>query len=192
MGRGVNGLVLAFSLSACATTGRVYTADRTAAEYVPLKIGQRWTYEMTYPGQIGEMTVALVGEKDGYILDDHKGAWRVTPDGLRDRDRFLIRQPLLAGNEWKSIISPSAVEHAKIESVGQPCAAVAGAFQDCLVVHGWIRRDKDMTLHIRWTWAKGIGLIKVETEAEVKGQGRIPQTRQSLKNYVLDGRKPTT
>jgi hypothetical protein len=190
-------LVAAFSLSACASgggraggsTGELGSTT-TAADYVPLKPGASWTYDVAYPGQNGEMTVTLVGEKDGFVIDDKNGAFRLTQDGLRDRDRYLIKHPLVAGTKWSSVVGPSAVEHAEIVSVGSPCETVGGAFADCLVVLSQIRRDASMSLRIRWTWAKGVGLAKFETEAEVQGKGVIPQVKQSLKHYALEGPLP--
>lgn len=162
-------------------------ARARASDYAPLKVGAMWTYDMQYPGQVGEMTVRLVGEQDGFVLDDRNGALRHTSEGLRDRDRYLIKNPLVPGAKWKTIVGPSAVEHAEIVSVGEQCEAAAGKFADCLVVHGWIRRDDKVTLHIDWTWAKDVGLVKVETAADISGRGRVPQTKQSLRQFSLTG-----
>jgi len=175
-------------VSACAGAQKPAAPELSARDYAPIPVGASWTYEMEFPGQKGEMTVRLSGEKDGFVLfDDGKGQWQHTQAGLRDSDRFLIRHPLVVGTEWKSVVGPSAVEHMKIESVGRRCESVAGAFDDCLVVLGWIRRDKDVVLYIRWFWARNVGLVKVETEAEIAGKGKVPQTRQSLKHYSLSG-----
>lgn len=178
--------------AACASTPAAKTAPSAElGEYVPLKIGAEWTYDMKYPGQSGEMTVRLTGSKDGFVVDDKNGAYRLTSEGLRDRDRYLVRYPLEVGTQWKTVVGPSAVEHSQITSVGKPCDALAGRFDDCLVVHSWIRRDEQMTLHIEWTWAKGIGLVKLETEADISGKGRVPQVKQSLKRHALDGAPAT-
>lgn len=160
-----------------------------ASEYAPLVVGAYWTYDVNYPGQKGEMTVKLTSLKDGYFLDDRNGAFQHTLNGLRDRERYLIRGPIKAGATWKSVVGPSAVEHMKIEEVGASCESLAGRFDDCLIVSGRIRRDKNMQLLIRWTWARGVGLVKMETEAEVAGKGRLPQVSQNLKDYSL---KPGT
>ena len=64
---------------------------------------------------------------------------------------------------------------------------MAGTFSDCLVVTAALRQDAEHTLHIRFAWARDIGLIKVSTELETKGQ-RIPQTDQSLIRYDLSGK----
>ena len=156
-----------------------------ASEYAPLVVGAYWTYDVNYPGQQGEMTVKLLSLKDGFFLDDRNGAFQHTMNGLRDRERYLIRHPIKVGTTWKSVVGPSAVEHMEIENVGISCESQAGRFEDCLVVNGRIRRDKNMQLFIRWTWARGVGLVKMETKAEVTGKGELPQVSQSLKDYSL-------
>lgn len=179
-------LILAF-LAACASAQVAEPSDEaTAKDYAPLEIGASWNYEMNYLGQSGEMKVELVAEKDGYVVDNRNGSLKHTEEGLRDKDRYLIRNPLKAGAKWKAVVGPSAVEHAEIVSVGEPCDTKAGRFGDCLVVHGWMRRDDKTTLHIEWTWARGVGLARVETTAEIRGQGRVPQTRQVLRSYALE------
>ena len=177
-------------LGGCASTGADAGKARHVSDlssYVPLAVGISYTYEMRYPGQVGEMSVSYVGQKDGYIVDDKNGAFRLTADGLRDRDRYLVKLPPEVGTAWRTVVGPSAVEHAQIISVGQPCEAVAGKFFDCLTVHSWIKHSEKMTLHIEWTWAKDVGLVKLETTADVAGKGKLPQVKQSLKSYTIGG-----
>lgn len=177
--------------SACATPPHATGGEPSAADYAPLGVGHAWTYSVVYPGQKGEMTVKIVGQKNGYFVDDRDppSNLRITPEGLRDPQRYLIRNPLQAGSTWKAVVSASAVEHYKVVSVGEVCSTLAGRFDDCLVVESYLRGDKATTLHVRWTWARGIGLVKLETEAEVAGRGRIPAVKQDLVRYALgDGR----
>jgi len=186
-------IMILAATAGCATTKQERPKPPVElGDYVPLSIGSSWTYDMKYPGQDGEMTVALVGEKDGYMVDDKNGAYRITTEGLRDRDRYLVRYPLVVGTQWKTVVGPSAVEHTQITAVGAPCDALAGRFDDCLVVHSWIRRDEQMTLHIEWTWARGVGLVKLETDADIAGKGRVPQVRQSLKRHAINGISPSS
>lgn len=175
-------------LLACASTGSTKkSSERLASDYAPLKVGARWNYEVEYPGQKGEMMVELISFKDGHFVDNRKGTLQHTRNGLRDRDRYLIRHPIKAGNSWKSVVGPSAVEHLSIAEVGVPCESRAGRFADCLVVVGRLRRDKNMQLHIKWVWAKGVGLVKLETESEITGKGRERQVVHSLKDYSFGG-----
>lgn len=181
-------LVLTAAASGCAgTTTAAPRPPAELSEYAAVAVGSSWTYDTSYPGQTGEMTVKITGEQDGYFVDDKNGAFKLTSEGLRDRQRFLVRYPLVVGTQWKTVVGPSAVEHAQITAVGAPCATAAGQFDDCLVVHSWIRQSDQMTLHIEWTWAKGVGLVKLETEADLAGKGRVPQVKQSLRRYALAG-----
>ena len=93
----------------------------------------------------------------------------------------MIKNPIQPGTSWKSVVGPSAVEHLQIDEVGTPCESLAGRFEDCLVVSARLRRDKNMQLHIKWVWARNVGLVRLETEAELPGNKRVRQVTQSLK-----------
>ncbi|MCB9653857.1 MAG: hypothetical protein H6729_06975 [Deltaproteobacteria bacterium] len=175
--------------AACATTrnDEPIISSLSASDYAPLRVGASWTYAMMFLGQRGEMTIRMLGERDGYFYDNKGGMFRHTSEGLRDPKRYLIRTPIQPGNHWKSIVSASAVEHYEIVHVGEPCESEAGAFSDCLVIVSSLRKDANVSLRIRWTWARNVGLLKVETEALIKGQGVQPQTKQSLIRYALNG-----
>lgn len=177
-------------LAGCATTGSDTdqgSSKPSAADYAPYAVGASWTYAINYLGEQAEQTVTILREEQGYFVDDQQGRFRLTGAGLRDPQRFLIRNPLEEGNSWKAIVSASAVEHYRITGVGEPCESKAGRFSDCLVVESRLRKDENVTLHARWTWAKGVGLVKVETEADIEGKGRVPQTERSLVHYDLSG-----
>lgn len=124
-------------------------------------------------------------DDEGYFLDDAGGAFRVTNAGLRDRQRYLIRTPMAKGQTWTAVVSASAVEHYEILSVGQPCESRAGRFSDCVVVEAKLRRDPQVTLRNRFTWAKGVGLVEIATAVLHATRGEIPQTRQSLLRYRI-------
>jgi hypothetical protein len=174
------------AFAACATTKSVKTKDLepTSRDYAPLVAGASYTYDVQYPGQKGSMTVKVIGEKDGYFVDDHNGKFKHTQEGLRDEQRYLIKNPLKAGSSWKAVVSASAVEHSQILSVGEKCSSPAGQFDDCLVVESTVRRDASVSLTIQWTWAKNVGLVKLEMIAEIDGK-RVPQVQQALTRYAL-------
>lgn len=179
-------------LGACASTPPAPRAELSSndpsslVEYAQLQPGSARTYAVRFPGQEGEITVTVLGREDGWLVDDRGGKFRFTNEGLRDPERYLVRTPLEAGTSWTSILSASAVERYRIVSVGEPCEVRAGSFSDCLVVESTIRRDDRMQLTARWTWIRGVGLGRVETTARVDGRS-VPQTRQDLVHYDLDG-----
>lgn len=173
---------------ACATTPPPPKVVPAVADYAPLKVGASWTYRMRFPGQSGERTISILEEKDGYFVDSAGGKFQHTAQGLRDPERFMLRAPLTPGVKWKAIVSASAVEEYETVSVGEPCQSLAGTFSDCVIVKASLRQDAQHTLHIQFSWAKDIGLVKVTTELETQGK-RIPQTEQSLLHYSLGGKK---
>ncbi|MFO0724659.1 MAG: hypothetical protein U1E65_12830 [Myxococcota bacterium] len=176
------------AIVSCAASGAEGHPGKSVdlARYVPLAVGSSYTYDVHYPGQDGEMTVNYLKIEDGYLVDDRKGALRLTPEGLRDHDRFLIKTPVEVGSAWKTVVGPSAIEHAQVIAVGDPCEAIAGKFPDCLVVHSWIK-GPEMTLHMEWSWAKDVGLVRFETTADLGPKGKVPQIKQSLKRYTVGG-----
>jgi hypothetical protein len=177
--------ILAF-VAGCATSSKGSGAEggKTSADYAPYAVGASWTYAVNYLGQTSERTIAITKEDAGYFVDDQQGRFRHTEEGLRDPQRFLIRHPLEEGNTWKAIVSATAIEHYRITGVGEPCESRAGRFEDCLTVESRLRRDDKVTLLARWAWARGVGLVKIETEAEIDGK-RVPQTEQSLIHFSL-------
>ena len=165
-------LPLTFAV-ACASTQTVDTegsSGPSAQDYAPMDVGYSWTYEMLFQGQKGEQTIEVLGFKDGFFQDNQAGELKHTDDGLRDRARYLIKHPLAPGNTWKAIVSASAVERYRIDSVGERCESAAGAFEDCLVVTSQIRRDQDVTLHGKFTWAKGVGAREDGDRGRDQGQ----------------------
>jgi hypothetical protein len=172
--------------AACRTARPPPEAPPEIEDYAPFAIGNAWTYAVRFPGQSGERTVRITGRDEvGYWLDDAGGAFRITKEGLRDRKRYLLRRPLEPGTTWRAVVSASAVERYRVTSVGEPCETRAGRFADCVVVESTLRRDAKVSLRVRFTWARDVGLAKVETAALVEGEGEIPQTEQSLLRYAL-------
>jgi hypothetical protein len=174
--------IVALLLCSCAASSKPSGPKLSAQDYAPYAVGSSWTYAINYLGQKGEQTITIVKEEEGYFVDDQQGKFRHTDEGLRDPARYLIRHPIEEGNEWKVILSASSVEHYRITSVGQPCESNAGRFEDCLVVESRNRHSDKMTLLATFVWARGIGLVKIDTESEIGGK-RVPQTNRSLVHY---------
>lgn len=170
--------------TACATVPEA-TPERSPGDveaYAALSVGAQWRYARTMFAEKDEATIRVVGQDGPYFVDNAGGALRITSRGLRDRHRYLIRTPLYRGARWKTVVSPSAVEHHRIVSVGTPCTVPAGTFDDCLTVETELKRDAKMSLVGTWVWARGVGLVRMETVAIVNGR-RVPQARQALMAY---------
>ena len=160
-----------------------------ARDYAPLAVGASWTYETNVLGDTtkGSVLIRIVDRFEGFYRDSAGAEYRHTSGGLRDRIRYLIRNPLKPGFKWKATLSTAAVEHFTIESVGEPCETKAGSFGDCLVITAYQRRNDRETQHVTYTWVRSVGLAKILVEGEVKGRGRFKQTELSLIQYNLSG-----
>ena len=65
--------------------------------------------------------------------------------------------------------------------------APAGVFERCVTVEGRSRIDDRATLVNQLTFAKGVGLVRVEVMIEQEGR-KVPQSSLALKQYALGGR----
>jgi hypothetical protein len=183
---------LALLMVGCATTKGVAKSDvtgTTAAEYYPLKIGNSWTYEVTFLGQKQTQTVLIEKEVDGYFVANSSSPDaeppRIKADayGVRDEKRYLLREPVQAGTVWTNVVSVEATEHYKILSSGQPCAIAALKFTDCVVVESRVRAAQGNLIN-EMTFARGVGLVRIATELESNGK-QVPQVTLELTAYSL-------
>jgi hypothetical protein len=154
-----------------------------AAAYYPLKIGQQWNYEAQLLGEKHDLVVQITKEQDGYYVDSQGGQIQATSLGIRDRERYLIKNPVQEGQTWGNILSPDSQERYRIESAGAPCEVPAGHFQPCIVVVGrtLVGVQQDALVN-RMTFARGIGLVRSEVLLE-RGGSQTLQSRLELKSY---------
>ena len=154
-----------------------------AADYYPLAVGNRWIYESNFLGEKGERTVQILKEENGFFIDNQGGELGVDAFGVRDRKRYLLKEPLEAGRSWTNVVSVSSIERYKILGLG-PCEVPAGRFESCVGVEGRNRVDDQTTLVNQLTLAPRVGIVRIETTAEVRGQ-RIPQSQLILTRFQL-------
>jgi hypothetical protein len=174
-------------LAACAKrvdSGAESAPVGTPAEFYPLAVGNRWVYEANFLGQQRESTVEIQGQTQGFFRDSMGGQLTVDAFGVRDDKRYLLREPLAPGRTWTNVVSVSSVEHYTILDAGLNCEAPAGKFESCVRVEVKNRVDDKTTLVNQMTFAKGVGLVRVEVWAQTQGK-RIPQTQLLLKEYAL-------
>ncbi len=178
-------LLTALALSACVKGAATPQPARLkAADYQPLAVGNRWTYAGSMMGQKVERTITVVGTRDGYFVDDANGQLRVEPDGLRDDKRYLLMEPIEKDRSWSSIVSVGSTERYQVVDVGFTTSTPAGAFSDCVRVRGVNRIDRDKELATEWTFAPGVGIVRIAVTAAVDGKG-IPQGTLELTRYAL-------
>lgn len=182
-------LLLALTLAACA--GAPATSARRASsagpsDYFPLAVGNTWTFLDRSPQQRepSRRTVRILErDRDGYFLDDQRGALRADPDCLHDRARRLLCRPIAAGSTWISVVSASATERYEIAGVEEVVTVPAGTFRDCVRVRSQLRAGKvDQVAEL--TYARGVGPVLLETFAVVNGVA-TPQVRGELESYRI-------
>jgi len=186
--------LVATALLACARAPATPTAAAQAApgapaDYLPLAVGNAWTYlDRSSPGAapVRRSVRVVERDRDGYFVDDQRGALRADPDCLHDRTRRLLCQPLRAGHTWTSVVSAAAVERYEIAGVGETVAVPAGTFQGCVRVRSQLRSG-GVEQVAELTYAPGVGLVRLETFAVVDGVAR-PQVRGELESYRVGAR----
>lgn len=147
-----------------------YVEGMRARDLMPLSVGMRWTYRVTAAGQTRDATIEIVEERDGYFLDNTGQALRLDASGLKDRERYLLLEPLIKGQKWSAVLAPGAVERYEVVEAGRPCRVLAGTFGRCLVVRASVKLDKRHSLINEFTYAEGVGLVE-QRVSEVQGQG---------------------
>lgn len=164
-------------------------AGGAPADYFPLAAGNAWTYLDRSPQQAAGVrrTVRIVErDRDGYFVDDQRGALRADADCLHDRTRRLLCRPFAAGAAWSSVVGPSTTERYEIAGVGERVAVPAGTFDGCVRVRSRLR-GAGVEQVAELTYAPGVGLVRLETFAVVNGVAH-PQVRGELESYRLSGR----
>lgn len=191
MNRSIATLALAAAL-ACAHAPAAAPAAASGpapAEYFPLAVGNAWTYLDRSPQQPGaaQRTVRIVQrDRDGYFVDDQRGALRADGDCLHDRARRLLCRPFSPGASWSSVVGPATTERYEIAGVNETVAVPAGTFQGCVRVRARVRGG-GVEQVAEQSYAPGVGLVRLETFVVVNGVAR-PQVRGELESYRLTGR----
>lgn len=198
MNRSLLPLLLALAAAiACARAPAAPSPDARArneggaapADFFPLAIGNTWTYldrSPQQPAPVQRVVRILERDRDGYFVDDQRGALRADGDCLHDRSRRLLCRPFAPGTSWSSVVGPSSTERYEIAGVDETVAVPAGTFQGCVRVRSRLRGG-GVEQVAELTYARGVGLVRLETFAVVNGVAR-PQVRGELVSYRLSGR----
>jgi hypothetical protein len=165
------------------------SASTNAARYFPLAVGNRWTYRTTGGDTTAVEEVEIRGVKDGQYADNRGRFLWVSPDGLRDQSRVILRSPVEVGRSWSVVLGPDSVEHWRIDSVGQPCTVPAGPFADCVDVESRISPKAGVQLVNHITFAAGVGVVKIRTTLVNNGV-ETPQTELLLTAYQVAPVRP--
>jgi hypothetical protein len=164
-------------------------AQASAARYFPLAVGNRWTYRASGGGTTAVEEVQIRGVQDGQYADNRGRLLWVSPDGLRDQARVILRSPVETGRSWNVVLGPDSVERWRIDSVGQPCSTPAGNFTDCVEVKSTIHPKPDVELVNHITFAAGVGMVRIRTTVLHNGV-ETPQTELLLTSYEVAPVRP--
>ncbi|MCK8502294.1 hypothetical protein [Myxococcus fulvus] len=158
----------------------------SVADYYPLAVGNSWTYRLN--GREDKLvTVEILKQEEGFFHDNQGGQLAVDAYGLRDPKRYLLRGPLETGHSWTNVVSVSSTERYRIVQAGSACDTPAGTFPSCVQVEGRNRVDARDTLVNAWTFAPGVGMVRMEIFLETANQQRILQTQLELTAYQVGG-----
>lgn len=154
------------------------------ADLYPLAVGHAWTYESISGGVAERVTVRVLRESGGYYVDSAGGALKHDSTGLRDPNRYLLREPVVAGTKWTSVQSLQSSENYEITEADRPCTVPAGTYARCVRVTGTNRVDATRTLVSTWTYAEGVGLVELRTAIQVAGQAPKVQVEARLVQFT--------
>jgi hypothetical protein len=186
-------ILVAAALAACSHAPRASRPPAEGAEtYFPLAVGNEWTYldrsPQLPPDAPRRRTVRILSRNaEGYFVDSEKGELRSVPPCVQDRVRRLLCAPFEVGASWSSVVSVTSTEHYRIAGVGETVTTPAGTFAGCVRVRASNRAADDVENVLEITYAPGVGPVRIETFAVVKGKP-VPQVRAELAAYHLEER----
>lgn len=163
-------------------------AEHSLAEYLPLAVGNRWTYQTSFQGQPqADLVVEIVKRRGDVFIDNRPRPSHLTIDGQGIRDgnrRYLLKAPLATGTRWMSVADVRTVEHYRILEVGRKVTVPAGNFDDCVVVRMEVRLNEKRAVQNDMTFAPGVGIVRIATRL-LDGSREIPQADMRLKDVKL-------
>ncbi len=190
-------ILFIITLSSCATDKKTTAVEKKisyaeiAKQYMPLAVGNNWTYDLNYMGKKGIMHILIKSEKDGWFMDSKGNEMTVNASGIRDKNRYLLTFPLKENKEWSNVISINSTETRKIISLDQEITVPAGKFEGAIVVETKTPVKKNIILNSITYFVKDIGIVRVETFLEDTQNGKIyPQTATALKSFEIKNLKP--
>ena len=148
----------------------------------PLGVGNAWTYEAKGGGRTSRDTITIIGQDGPWFLDDHRGRLRADSEGIRDRDRYLLRAPLVPGQAW-SAVEQMVVQRFEVVANDAVAATPAGRFEKCVVIRNVQSLPGSGRYTTQWTYAPGIGLVALKTTAQQRG---VEQEQTSLQLVSFD------
>lgn len=164
-------------------SGNAPSAEEAIAPFFPLAVGNAWTYRIQLMGERRRDRIEIGRAEGGWFYDNKGSAFRIDREGLRTKERYLLKAPLVRGNHWSSVLSLTSTEHYEIEETGVTVAVPAGTFHGCVVVRARNRMDDRTTMFKEDSYCPGVGLVRVRTWVDVAGKGTLPQAELRLEGF---------
>jgi hypothetical protein len=152
----------------------------TAAGLLPLAVGNRWTYRAEFLGAIQTLSVSIVNQQPGGFRDSRGQNYFVDPKGVRDDQRYLLKDPIALGQTWSSVVSMRSTEHYEVVAAGISVVVPAGQFEGCARIEGRNPQSPTQVLIAEQTYCLGVGLVQVQTFEETDGRRGPMQWNQEL------------
>ncbi len=188
-------VVLAVLLAAACSSAKKDKVSKTpdystsAAKYMPLALGNKWTYKVNYFGSTGKIDIEIKATDGEWFVDNKGQKLKIDKRGIRDEYRYLLMFPLQK-DSWVSIIDLRTKELRKTVGVDETVTVPAGKFEGAIKVHTSVELPDSKTLHSFHYFVAGVGIVKIETAIEDVKEGKlIPQTVTELEKYSVNSAK---
>ncbi len=159
---------------------------RAISEWMPLNLGNTWTYERRFLGETGSLTVTVVSkDKEGFFVDNQGGRLMITPHGLRDPNRYLLVSPIETGKRWRVQVAPQLAEHFEVMDDNATVTVPAGKFEHCAVVRSTTHVSKNVRMVNTIVYAPKVGMVRNETRMENNQNRTANQVVLELTHYKL-------
>ena len=163
--------------------------SKSASKYMPLALGNKWTYKVNYFGSTGTIDIEIKATDGEWFVDNKGMKLKVDRRGIRDEYRYLLMFPLQK-DSWISIIDLKTKELRKTVGVDETVNVPAGKFEGAIKVHTSVELPDSKILHSFHYFVAGVGIVKIETAIEDGKQGKlIPQTTTELEKYSVNSAK---
>lgn len=159
---------------------------RAPSLFWPLNLGNTWTYSRRFLGETGSLTVSIAkrGEDDSYVDSTGSKLW-VTPFGVRDATRYLLRSPLEKGEHWRAQTGPETTEFFEVIEDDAQITVPAGHFEHCLIVRSTTRLPAGARMLNVAAYAPQVGLVRNETLVENNQKRQASQVLLELVSYQI-------
>ena len=117
-------------------------------------------------------------------------------DGVFDGQRFILQDPIVVDHAWTALPKKEAPESYRIVATDAVVTVAAGTFSPCVEVRGeQVARDPESgkvgKLLMSWTYAKGVGLVRVEQRVQLDKNPPVTAVTMELVSFT-PGTAPTT